>query len=294
MIGMNPKFASLLLSLLLIALSFLEISGQGYVDILPEGVKGPFLLKYAQLMSEIQASKSNEWAGSYTRYVGETWSEMLVWTRDGGFAAFRDTCSNGPRAWVNFGSVKFQNGTLILNSEQVYKGEHTLSLKQEFTPIKWGHQRWLIPTDDLELFAYAVNSDSWEDYGRFYMQADGNENDPKGQPEIPNEFKHILSRKPLKAKLLEAGKKPESWYGDMTIDAGKNKGVIVGMSFWLTGVRNTNVKISVIKVNEKSSVANVISVGYSYDYDDNGNQKGSEFDPKPGFTFTSRNPYKGE
>lgn len=294
---MNSKFASLLFSWFLIALSSMQISGQGYVDILPEDVKVPFRDKYSQITANIQGLHSNEWAGSYTRYVGETWSEVLVWAPNDGFAAFRDTCSNGPRAWVNFGSAKFQNGTLILNSEQVYKGEHTLFMKQELTPVKWGHQRWLIPTDDLELFAYAVNSDSWEDYGRFYVKTDGNENDPKGLPGIPSQFKHILSRKTIKAKLLEAGEKPESWYGDITIDAGKNKGVIVGMSFWPTGVRNTNVKISVFKVNEKNAVAKVISVGYSYDIDDSGNQKGldpGEFDPKPGFTFTSRNPYKGK
>jgi hypothetical protein len=162
--------------------------------------------------------------------------------------------------------------------------------------VNWGQQRWLIPTDDLELFAYAVNSGSWEDYGRFYLKNDGKDKDPKGQPEIPSQFKHILNRRPLKAKLMAVGEKPENWYGDVTIDAGKNKGVIAGMSFWLTGV-NTNVKISVIKANEKNAVAKVVSVGYSYEYDDNGNSNGSdagEFDPKPGLMFTSRSPYKGE
>ncbi len=297
MIVMNWKFASLVLILSVFVLSSAQISAQGYVDILPDEVKGPFIERYKRITSEVRDSHSDEWAGTYTRFVGETWSEALLWTPNDGFAVFRDTCSNGPRAWVNFGVAKFENDRLTLNSEQIYKGEHTLTMKQYFTPVKWGHQRWLIPTDELELFAYAVNSGSWEDYGSFYLKAGGNEEDPKGQPEIPNQFKYILNRTPLKAKLLSVGEKPESWYGDVTIDAGKNKGVIVGMSFWLVGVKNANVKLIVSKVNEKSAVASITSVGYSYDYDDDGNPKGSdpgEFDPKPGLTFTSRSRYKDE
>lgn len=294
---MKHKLATLIPVIVLGVLSFTQISAQGYVDILPDEVKGPFREKYTRITSEIRGSHFDEWTGLYTRYIGETWSEVLVWTPNDGFAVFRDTCSNGPRAWVNFGLAKFHNGILILNSEQIYKGEHSLSLKQEFTPVKWGHQRWLIPTDELELFAYAVNSGSWEDYGSFYVKHDGNEKDPKGHPEIPSQFKHILKRKPLRAKLLAVGEKPENWYSDVTINVGKDKGVIVGMSFWLTGVKNTSVKISVINVSENSAVANVVSVGYSYEYDDDDKPKGlvpEKFDLKPGLSFTSRSPYRGK
>lgn len=291
----SRQLTHLLVGLALCFLGSWQTSAQGYVDVLPDEVKGPFLEKFKLILSE--SRKSNEWEGSYTRYVGETWSEMLVWTPEHGFAAYRDTCSNGPRAWVNFGSAKFDDGILTLDSEQTHKGEHLLPLKKQFTPVKWGHQRWLIPTDQLELFAYAVNSGSWEDYGSFYVKNDENHEDPKGHPEIPSQFKHILDRKPLTAKVLSVGKKPERWYADVTIDAGSDKGVIVGMSFWLTGVNNTNVKISVIEVNEKTAVASVHGVGYSYDYDDGGKPLGSEpaeFEPKPGQSFTSRSPHVDE
>jgi hypothetical protein len=296
-IGMNRKFGIQILILVSFSLSATQMNAQGYVDVLPEEIQQPFREKYTSITAQIRGSGLNEWAGSYSRYVGETWSDVLVWTPNDGFAAFRDTCSNGPRAWVNYGSAKFHNGLLTLSSEQSYKGEHSLPMKREFTPIKWGHQHWLIPTDELELFAYAVNSGSWEDYGAFYVKADESEKPPKGYPEIPKQFKHILSRKPLIAKLLAAGEKPEKWYGDLTIDAGKDKGVVVGMSFWLIGVKNTNVKISVVEVNESTAVANVVGVGYLYKYDDEGNRKGSDsqdFAPKSGLRFTSRIPYKNE
>jgi len=192
---------------------------------------------------------------------------------------------------VNFGSAKFVNGVLVLDSEQTYAGEHSLSLKPEFTPVKWGHQRWLIPTHELELFAYAVNSGSWEDYGSFFVKVDASDQDPKGRPEIPSQFDQILDREPLEAKVVAVGESPENWFGDVTIDVGKNKGVIVGMSFWLTGVKNTRVKISVMRVNENTAVAEIVSVGYAYDFDDVGNQMDAdpaEFKPQTGMSFTSR------
>jgi hypothetical protein len=143
----------------------------------------------------------------------------------------------------------------------------------------------------MERFAYDVISGSWEDYGAYYVKDDESNKEPKGQPEIPKKFEHILSRRPLTTKLLAVGENSEKGYADLTIDAGKNKGVIVGMSLWLLGVRNTYVKISIVKVNEKTAVARVIDVGYSYEYNDDGSPKGpdvAEFDPKPGLRFTSR------
>ncbi|HMO82036.1 MAG TPA: hypothetical protein PKD24_14695 [Pyrinomonadaceae bacterium] len=287
----NP--AIVILGLVLLVVCAPLINAQGYVEILPDEIKAPFRERYTRILTEIQGAKSDEWAGGYTRYVGETWSDVLVWSPSLGFAAYRDTCSYGPRAWVNFGSARFENGRLFLTSEQTFAGEHVLAMKREYTPVKWGHQRWLIPTDELELFAYAVNSGSWEDYGSFYLKSGGNTDDPKGQPELPSQFKHILNRKPVKAKIVEIGEKPERWYPDVTIDAGKDKGVIVGMSFWLTGVKNTEVKISVASVNEKTAVAKVVGVSHSYEYEENGDSKGTEaegFEPRPGMIFTSRSP----
>ena len=270
----NP--AILIFCLVLVAVCVAHVNAQGYVDILPDEIKAPFSERYTRITSEIQRTTSDEWAGAYSRYVGETWSDVLVWTPELGFAAYRDTCSNGPRAWVNFGSARFENGLLFLTSEQTFTGEHVLAIKREYTPVKWGHQRWLIPTDELELFAYAVNSGSSDDYYRFYSKSDGNADKPKGQPELPSQFKHILNRKPVKARIVQIGEKPEKWYPDVSIDAGKDKGVIVGMSFWLTGVKNTELKISVASVSEKTAVAKVVAISHRYDYDDEGNPKGPE------------------
>lgn len=194
---------------------------------------------------------------------------------------------------MNFGSAGFENGLLILTSEQTFAGEHVLAIKREYTPVKWGNQRWLIPTDELELFAYAVNSGSSNDYHSFYSKSDGNADKPKGKPELPSQFKHILNRKPVTARIVQIGEKPEKWYPDVTIDAGKDKGVIVGMSFWLTGVKKTDLKMSVASVSEKTAIAKVVAISHRYDYDDEGNLRRpepEEFRLAAGMRFSSRSP----
>jgi hypothetical protein len=287
----------LLLSLLLCILAASQMSAQGYVDILPEEIQKPFRDRYEKVNAAAKAGELGEWEGSYSRYVGETYSDVLVWTAATGFAAFRDTCSNGPRAWVNFGSASFQNGLLVFNSEQEYRDEHSLNIAEEFTTVKWGHQRWLIPTERLERFAYAVNSGSWQDYGSYYLKDGGGDKEPKGLPTLPKQFLHILKRKPLVARVTAVVPGDKVFDADLTIDAGRDKGVIVGMSFWLVGVRNTVVKLSVEKVEDKTSTARVIGIGYSHHYNDDGSPKGpdpAEFIAKPGLRFTSRNPNRDE
>jgi hypothetical protein len=283
---MAMKFRILFTVLIFQILCFSLVRAQGYVDILPDEVKNPFQKKFNQLETDADKSVLNEWAGRYTRNIGETWSEIFIWTPEGGFAAFRDTCSNGPRAWVNYGSATFINGLLAISPERQGQNDYTLKVETQYTPVKWGQQHWLIPTHRLGLFAYAINSRSWEDFESFYLKAEDTEKKRTGQPNLPLEYKRLLARRPVKAKLLEVGKQPEKWYGNVTIGAGENKGIIVGMSFWLVGIKNTNVKISVVEVKEKTAIAEIVSVGYSYDNGDTTSV--NEFVPRAGLLFTSR------
>lgn len=90
---MTRRLAIVILCFLLVAVCTPYVRAQGYVDILPDEIKAPFLKRYTRITSEIQGAPSDEWAGAHARYVGETWSDVLVWTPELGFAAFRDTCS---------------------------------------------------------------------------------------------------------------------------------------------------------------------------------------------------------
>lgn len=289
------KFPAYFLCAVLFAACSIQTNAQMYIDVLPDEVKGPFSERLDRIWSEVKTSDSGEWAGLYTRYLGETWSERLYWTPNHGFAAIRETCSSGPRIWVNFGSAQFRNGVIVLRSEQSGSGDFSLEVETELTPVKWGDQRWLVPTNQLELFANAVNSGSWQDYGAFFVRGSEqgeNEDMPNEQPEIPERFKYILNREPLTAKVVEVGEKTDVWHPNLTIDIGRNEGVVVGMSFWSTGLSNTSVKISVVQVSENRAEARVTEVTEDYEYDDDHNviSEPEGFTPKPGLIFTNRSP----
>lgn len=281
---MNPN--TTLIGLLLLLLIGPSLKAQGYVDILPDEVKTPFIERYGLIAKELEKTVENEWAGTYSRYVAPTWSDYLFWSTKNGFAAFRDTCSNGPRAWVNYGTASFRDGLLVVVPERGDTAEFVLKLPEtEYTPIKWGKQHWLIPTDKLTLFAYAVNSGSPDEYGRFYSKINEPENDGKVRPELPLQYKRLLGLPPIKAKVTEIGRQAEVWDKELTIDAGKNKGVIEGMGFWLIGVKNIDVKVVVEEVRDQTSRVRIASVGIWGD-------KQIEVVPKRGWRFASR--YKGD
>ena len=63
----SRTFATQILYLVMCMLSSTQINAQGYVDILPDEVKGPFRERYTQITSAIRVSHSDEWAGVYTR-----------------------------------------------------------------------------------------------------------------------------------------------------------------------------------------------------------------------------------
>jgi hypothetical protein len=274
------------LTYFLIALFYLlvvcsNINAQGYVDLLPDEIKNPFYERRGRVVKELSGA-TPEWVGQYTRYIGETWSEVLWWGPQNGFAAFRDTCSNGPRAWVTYGEASLRGEVLVFDPERDEQAEHALKLQSnEFRPVKWGEQHWLVPTDQLALFAYAVNSRAWEEYESFYIKTDDIKKTRKGLPNLPPEYKKIIGRPPIKAAVIEVKSSQPNDYPKLEIDAGKNKLIIKGMSFWLVGGKNITVKVMVTEVRERTSVVEIISVGI---------QGGEtiEIVPKRGWRFSSR------
>src|SRR5687768_15154967 len=99
---------------IILSLTAIAICAQGYVDILPDEVTKPYYSRRDAILTDAKTGTLDEWAGWYSIDVGETWSQQLLWSPNVGFAAFRDTCSNGPRAWVNHGKVSFDGQSLAL------------------------------------------------------------------------------------------------------------------------------------------------------------------------------------
>jgi hypothetical protein len=261
------------------------VTAQGYVDFLPDEVKNPFIEKYEVISGKLSAGPADEWAGTYSREIGPTWSEVLVWDLQNGFAAFRDTCSDGPRAWVNYGGASLRNGLVMFSAELSRKDEFVLELPAaEFTPIKWGEQHWLVPSDKLSLFAYAVNSRSGDPYEIAYLKSDDRDKRQSRYPDLPRPLRRLLRQPPIKTRVIEIKPKTEAWHPSMTIDAGKDNGVIEGMSFWVVGQKGITFTVTVAEVGASNSVVRVTEAGRSQDFE-------KDIVPAIGWRFTSRFPF---
>ena len=275
----------LLILSLLIAVLLSRADAQGYVDVLPDEVKQPFQDRYQRISDAVAKFHSNEWVGIYYRDVAITQSETLVWEPDLGFAAYSDTCSNGPRAWVNYGTVKFNNGVLTLSPQRDKTAKFVLNLPHtELTPIRWGEQHWLVPTAELTLFACTVNSRSGEEESVGYLKADDSDKHQSARPELPPQYEKLLGMPRIRAAVIDIGKNRDRWDFPITINAGKNKGVIEGMSFWLVGQKGIDVEVYVDEVRERVSIVSPAQIGGSADY-------GKEIVPAVGWRFTSRFPW---
>jgi hypothetical protein len=256
---MGLRFSFQLTILIFLLLS--QAAAQGYVVILPDEVKNPFQARYQRISEELRKPASNVWAGSYYRDPGETWDEELVWEPTTGFAAYRETCSNGPRAWVNYGSATYRDGVLTLSSERNDTAEFLLKFSEnELTPISWGKQHWLVPTKDLALFAYAINARSGEEYSIGYLKFADREKSRPRRPALPAKYLRLLGIPPIKASVVEIGKGATKWYPSMTISAGKDKGVIEGMSFWLVGRKGIGAEVIVTEVHDRTSIVQITGI----------------------------------
>ncbi len=258
---------------------------QGYVDTLPDEIKNPFVERYKSISKNLEDEpQSNEWVGQYSRQLAPTWSELLVWDQRNGFVALRDTCSNGARAWVNYGGASFLNGALHFSPERNKQSDFVLALPStEFTPVKWGAQHWLVPSNQLSLFAYAVNSRSDDPYHIAYLKSADTDKSQARFPELPSKYRAILGLPTIKARIVVIGDVSDLWGSIMTIDAGRDRGVIEGMSFWLVGEKGVTVTTRVTEVSDRTSLVKVVESGRSGDFV-------KEIVPALGWRFTSRVP----
>ena len=283
---MKLRFSFLIL--LVCFLAAVPSFAQGYVDDLPDEVKNPFKEKWDRIGTDTPGS-GDEWEGEYSRDVGATYTHILRWNRQDGFAVFQDTCSNGPRVWVNTGEVSATpDGSVMFVPAKNDSGKFTLKTPSgEYLRVKWGEQHWLVPKSGLRRFIYAVNSGFSAGLGDFYLRIADKEKERSGLPDMPKEMMPLFKMAPIEAGVVTVGDGEYLWARPITIDAGADKDVVEGMTFFLVGEKNVMVTATVSEVSESTSVLRLEEVAFSYESDDENNRS---FEPKPGLKFSSRMP----
>lgn len=274
---------SFLFLLLLFGITIPNVRSQGYVNILPDEITRPYYTRRDSVEQSLKKEGLLEWAGRYSIEVGDTWSEQFVWAPSIGFAAYRDTCSNGPRAWVNHGNVSFDSSGLNLFPDRRKGDEFLLDFaNNELTFVRWDEQHWLVPKNDLALFAYAINSRSGVEFEVGYIKVADVDKRGRGIPDLPKEYKKLLRLAPITVKVIAIGDQEEKgWFPTMTIDAGRDKNIVEGMNFWLVGNKNIHVRVFVDEVADKTAKVKARMIGSSSNFE-------KEIIPKIGWRFFSR------
>lgn len=246
---------------------------------LPEEIANLAQNRQSQIEREL-SNLQNEWAGRYRANDDLTITISLSWSPTSGFMIWRESCSRPGIAQVNYGSVSFENNLLRLVPERNGNDRHTYSVSSPLVFVKWGEQHWLIPSDKLILFCYAINSESFEEIETFFVKVEDYEKPRNGLPDVPREYRRYLGREPIEARISAVGADTGRWYPPLTLSVGRAEGVVVGMKFYLNDPEKGHMRLEVTEVREHTSVARVVMAGLSEEHEK----------PEIGWRFSSRLP----
>lgn len=269
------------LAIVLVFSCFVKAQHHEQFETAPEEVKSKFESKQKQIIQELESSQGNEWAGDYWTQIGLINGALFSWSPANGFTVRSGNDFHRGVERVNYGNANFNGKLLMLSPEHLEKGKHIYSIPTSFVPIRWDKQHWLIPSDKLVLFIYAVNSGDYDEIHSFFVKYEDTQKPNKGLPDVPKEYRKYLNRKPIKAKVVNIKVNNEA-YSDytFTLNVGKAEGVIEEMVFYLINAKDVTASIKVTDVGEHTSLAHVISIGSS----------GKEIKPSVGWKFSSKIP----
>lgn len=227
-------------------------------------IKSKFESRQKLITQELESLQNNEWAGEYWAQLGLTDGAVFYWSSVSGFAVRSGNDFHRGIERVNYGNLNFNGNLLTLSPEYIEKNKHNYSISTAFIPVKWGQQHWLISSDKLIQFIYAVNSGDYDEISSYFVKDEDIKKPNKGLPDIPKEYRKYLNKKPIKAKVINV-KINNAKYSDYTfmLNVGKAEGVIKEMKFYLVNVKDVIMTLEVTDVSEHKSTARAVSIGSS-------------------------------
>jgi hypothetical protein len=239
--------------------------------------------KWEAIKIETSSLPNDEWAGDYRSVDGPTTSTHLAWSAVSGFMVWWENCSRPWQARVNYGRAEFTSNSLKLTPELDRNSSSSYHSATEFIPVKWGEQHFLIPSDKVINFAYAVNSTSVQEVESFFMKVADYEKPRDGLPSIPKEYREYLGKEPITGTISGFGAKVPGWDPKVILNAGRDEGVVTGMKFYLSRPGNIYMQLEVTSVEEHTAEAFVIMTTFMDD-------RVEDVKPKVGWKVTSRAP----
>lgn len=193
------------------------------------------------LTEEIQSLGSDAWAGEY--YYGDgLGANIRVWIapKTGFLYEWHGCMGLYDR---NYGFVSTtSNGNVRLAPTLDKANGGFKALAEEYMPVLWSERTYLIATNELIRFCYAVNSGSEprQDMHGSFLLRQGDEKKPvNGPPRLPDEYRRYLLDAPVLATIIAVGKKTDkigvlkTQQFPVTINAGTTSGLQVGMELYV-------------------------------------------------------------
>jgi hypothetical protein len=226
--------------------------------------------KHAVLV-EIKKLPNHAWAGDYYAGDGTGVNRFLAIAPQAGFVfEWRGCLGMYDR---NYGKAEEVDGTL--NLEFTFKNERKglRGVAPALVPVAWGERRYLVPTGEMIDLCNAVNQGTEprdSKYGRFLLRVGDEKKKVRGLPEVPAEYKPYIVAKPITAKISSVGsiktrtdsdlKEFRRREVDVTIDAGRQSGVFVGMELSVTNPSHVLDDVTIAKVEETHSSGTIVQL----------------------------------
>jgi hypothetical protein len=192
-----------------------------------------------------QFAPNNEWEGTYYTNTGIGDSKLL-WSSEGGF--FNFYFYHYLKSF-NYGIVNDSPSFVVLVSEKplISTSSKKQSAKTKLIKVKIDEKHFLVPENRLQDFcdrAVGLSTDIGDFYYYWTKEVDMRK-EVFGLPILPSEYKHFL-RHPIKAKIISIESKKiipneqstkefnfEDIHYQVTLNAGKNKNMKIGMNFFV-------------------------------------------------------------
>ena len=275
------------LAIFLSLLSNTVVAGQNQEAALSERSQGTADKKRKEVLAEADRLGNHAWAGNY--YEGDGLGENVSFTvaPHTGYVFEWHGCLG--LYGLNYGAVAWTNGSIRLSFTFENKPGFG-GIAPELIPISWKSRHYLVPAEDVVGFCNAVNQGREPRanvHGRYLLRNGDEKKLATGFPEMPDRYRAYLLAEPIEATVIAVGHyttRPSitTWkFKDtpVTLDAGTNKGLLVGMELIVTKPENTVQSIRLTRVAAEQSEGVMVQAGEE------------EPGPKVGWRLSTRAPW---
>ena len=225
-------------------------------------VVAEYARREAEIGTEIIEGSDALWAGEYHFGDGLGTNVTLVIAPHHGFAVIWNGCMGVYGR--SFGSVTRQGGRLLLNHEVPNQPGLFGNFSNVLVPVRRGEQFYLVGEEQMAEFSQAVNEECSGPCGRFLMRGGWDEMVAR-IPTLAAEYAGESSDKPLYVRVTrviepdrEAVDGEFRWRkSTVELDLGRDGGIREGAEFYSSTAGWITDTITVVEVNDTSSVATV-------------------------------------